>query len=241
MELMLLLVVQIKAAGFGYPTGGIDAGGGNETRDSVHIYGCSMNFLAHLYLSGDNDEVRLGNFVGDFVKGAQVRNFGPGMQAGIYLHRFIDQFTDEHQVVRESKLRLRNEFGHYAPVIVDVFYDHFLAKNWLLYHQADLKAYTEGFYRLASEHKKVLPERANYMLRYMSADNWLYHYQFVEGIRRALSGMARRTSFESGMERAHHSLEMHYEAFGEEFAIFFPELVKESGLLLEKLRNDFSL
>lgn len=200
-----------------------------------------MNFLAHLYLSGEHDEIRLGNFIGDFVKGKQVKNFPGAVQAGIYLHRFIDEFTDSHEIVRESKYRLREEFHHYAPVIVDVFYDHFLAKNWRQYHHSELKTYTEGFYSLADKHKEWIPGRANHMLLYMSADNWLYHYQFVEGIRRALSGMASRTSFVSGMENAHHALEKNYGDFEHEFSLFFPELTKESARMLKGLIREFSL
>lgn len=199
-----------------------------------------MNFLAHIYLSGENEEVKLGNFFGDFIKGRQVQVYSQAIQAGIHLHRFIDRFTDSHEVVRKSKLRLRGEFRHYSPVIVDVFYDHFLAKNWRNYHRQDLIAYTEEFYKLALRHKQAFPEKAGYMLNYMAADNWLYGYRYTEGIRRALSSMARRTSFVSGMERAHLALEEHYAAFEAEFRLFFPQLVLASEQHLSELRNNFS-
>lgn len=200
-----------------------------------------MNFLAHIYLSGPERDIQLGNFIGDFVKGNQLAKFPDAIQAGIMLHRHIDTFTDTHVVVRESKLRLRKSFGHYAPVIVDVFYDHFLARDWQKHHPENLKQFTETFYGIAKSRRADLPPRASKMLEYMSADNWLYHYQFIEGIKWTLTGMSRRTSFESHMEIAHKALEEHYEDFDAEFNTFFPDLVKSSGLYLEALREKFSL
>ena len=90
-----------------------------------------MNFLAHIYLSGDDPNIQLGNFIGDFVKGRNlVEQFGHEIAKGIELHRAIDEFTDKHPIVKLSKVRLREKYRHYAPVIVDIFYDHYLAKNW---------------------------------------------------------------------------------------------------------------
>lgn len=200
-----------------------------------------MNFLAHIYLSGPDREVQLGNFIGDFVKGNQVARFPTPLQIGIMLHRFIDSYTDSHEVVRESKLRLRSSFRHYSPVIVDVFYDHFLARDWERHHPVELKDFTERFYQAAKQASELLPTRAVNMLHYMSADNWLYHYQFKEGIRSALTGMSRRTPYNSGMERAHLHLEKYYEAFASEFDVFFPQLVRASEEHLKELRNRFSL
>ena len=200
-----------------------------------------MNFLAHIYLSGNELDIQLGNFIGDFVKGNDLLNFSAPLQAGIMLHRHIDTFTDTHEVVRESKLRLRPDFGHYAPVIVDVFYDHFLATNWHQHHSEDLRQFTEAFYAAAKGKGGELPERAVRMLSYMSADNWLFHYQFIEGIKWALTGMSQRTRFDSHMELAHKALEKHYDSFEAEFNRFFPELIHSSSQHLEELKNRFSL
>lgn len=200
-----------------------------------------MNFLAHIYLSGPDEDIQLGNFLGDFVKGKQFSDFPERIQAGILLHRHIDSYTDTHKVVRESKLKLRKGFGHYAPVIVDVFYDHFLALDWKKHHPEDLKTFTESFYAMASSKSGMLPPLAIKMLGYMSADNWLYHYQFKEGIRRTLTGMSRRTTFNSRMELAHEALEEHYESFSREFNIFFPELIHSSEQQMNMLREKFSL
>ncbi len=183
-----------------------------------------MNFLAHLYLSGDDEEILVGNFIGDFVKGAQMEAYPPNMQKGIRLHRSIDYFTDTHEIVLQSKIRLREKFRHYAPVIVDVYYDHFLAKDWVKFSDVPLKQYTESFYQLMKKYIGIIPRGVTNMLSFMSRDNWLYNYQFIEGIDKALTGMSRRTKFENKMDEASLALTEHYDDFKGEFEQFFPEL-----------------
>ena len=186
-----------------------------------------MNFLAHLYLSGNNTPIMLGNFVGDFVKGKNiVEKVGVEMAKGIELHREIDFFTDQHPVVKESKNRLRPKYRHYSGVIVDVFYDHFLAKNWNEYHDQLLPDYADYVYDIIQKNSSLLPERVNMMMPYMIKGNWLVNYAQLEGIQRALSGMARRTPYESKMGESVSELKEYYEEFKTEFSIFFPELQK---------------
>ena len=108
-----------------------------------------MNFLAHAYLSNDNPLLLVGNFMGDFVKGRDLHErFDPGIANGVELHRLIDSFTDSHPVVIESKKRLRESYRHYAPVIVDMFYDHFLASMWDNYSNLSLPEFVKRTYDL---------------------------------------------------------------------------------------------
>lgn len=183
-----------------------------------------MNFLAHIYLSGNNEELMVGNFIGDFVKGGNLDDYTSQMQQGIRLHREIDNYTDSHEIVVESKIKLREKYRHYAPVIVDVYYDHFLAKNWNQFSSTPLKKYTNEFYDTMSGYHNRIPKGVIHMLSYMSKDDWLYNYQFIEGIDKALTGMARRTKFESKMEEASESLQEYYSELSTEFFAFFPEL-----------------
>lgn len=184
-----------------------------------------MNFLAHLYLSGDDPNLMLGNFIGDFVRGRDLKEqFGEAIAQGIELHRAIDEFTDRHPVVMQSKVRLRPKYRHYAPVIVDVFYDHFLASLWSNYHEEALNDYAERAYQLVQLNHSILPERVMMMLPYMIKGNWLVSYAGIEGINRALTGMSRRTTHVSYMDRAAEDLELHYSDFKKEFEIFFPLL-----------------
>ncbi len=184
-----------------------------------------MNFLAHLYLSGDDPNVQVGNFIGDFVKGRSlIEQFGPDIARGIELHRAIDEFTDRHPVVAKSKNRLRPTYRHYAGVIVDIFYDHFLAHRWDEYHDEFLPDYAERMYSLMDQHQAILPEEVKYMMPYMTRGNWLVNYARLEGIHRALTGMARRSRHGAQMEFAIKDLKTDYELYAQEFATFFPEL-----------------
>ncbi|MEJ0057185.1 MAG: ACP phosphodiesterase [Bacteroidota bacterium] len=184
-----------------------------------------MNFLAHLYLSGNDPEVMVGNFIGDFVKGRAVASlYGTGIANGIELHRAIDHFTDHHPVVRQSKARLFPIYRHYSAVIVDIFYDHFLAAGWKRYSTEPLDDYAARAYQIVLDHHSVVPERVNQVLSYMMRGNWLVNYARIEGIQQALTGMARRATFESKMQEATGELERSYGEFQSEFDQFFPEL-----------------
>jgi len=184
-----------------------------------------MNFLAHLYLSGNNPEVMVGNFIGDFVKGRDLTSiFGKGIANGIVLHRDIDDFTDHHPVVKQSKNILWTTYRHYSAVIVDIFYDHFLAANWKSYSTESLDNYAANSYQIISDYRDILPERVNQMLPYMMRGNWLVNYSKIEGIQQALTGMSRRAAFESKMQEATSDLTRHYPEFQKQFDKFFPEL-----------------
>ncbi len=192
-----------------------------------------MNFLAHLYLSGTEPDIQLGNFIGDFVKGRNLtEQFGSGIAKGIELHRAIDEFTDKHLVVKRSKERLRPKYGHYSPVIVDIFYDHFLARNWDRFHKTFLPDYTEQVYSMIMSRENILPEKVKWMMPYMIKGNWLANYARVDGIGRVLNGMSRRTPYDSKMDEAVEDLKISYAEFEKEFFEFFPELEKHSSEFL---------
>jgi acyl carrier protein phosphodiesterase len=184
-----------------------------------------MNFLAHAYLSGNNEEILTGNFMADFIKGKRaLQNLPPGLAKGVELHRLIDSFTDEHPIVHESKRRLRVKYRHYAGVIVDVFYDHFLANDWHLYHTDSLQQYSSRVYQIVETFHSHLPAEMKEMLYYMKRGNWLLNYADMNGIAQALSGMSRRTTFASKMEEAIFELRQDRDAYHQEFKVFFPEL-----------------
>lgn len=184
-----------------------------------------MNFLAHIYLSGDNPKLMVGNFIGDFVKGRNLlHQFEPDIAKGIELHRLIDEFTDHHPVVRESKIRLRPKYRHYSAVIVDVFYDHYLSKYWNNYHAEPLIDFSAHTYNIIKTFWDILPENVKYMLPHMINGNWLLNYGKIEGIQQALSGMARRSRHESKMDESVVELIEYYDDFKREFALFFPQL-----------------
>jgi acyl carrier protein phosphodiesterase len=194
-----------------------------------------VNFLAHLYLSGDDPEIQLGNFIGDFVKGRDLEGRFPEKVArGIALHRYIDQVTDAHPLVKSSKDRIRNKYRHYSGVIIDIFYDHFLAVQWQRYHPEPLAEFASRMYSLVNNKQHLVPPKAMRMLPFMIRGNWLVLYAEVEGIRNVLTGMSKRTPYPSGMEHAADDLYSGYENFKQEFEIFFSELTE---LCNKKLEN----
>jgi acyl carrier protein phosphodiesterase len=184
-----------------------------------------LNYLAHIYLSGEKEDLLFGNFIADGVKGRQIARFPAEVVRGILLHRQIDQYTDGHPVVRESISRLRQRYRKYAGVILDIYYDHFLAANFGKYSPVPLLPFTTEAYRVIMKREELLPERVKLFLPHMITHNWLLHYAHLEGVHRSLTGLSRRTSFVSGMETAAAELEAHYSFFEAGFEAFFPDLV----------------
>ncbi|MBF8962477.1 DUF479 domain-containing protein [Pontibacter sp. FD36] len=195
-----------------------------------------MNYLAHIFLSGDDEELLLGNFIADAVKGKQLELYPAGIARGIKLHRLIDTYTDTHPVVSETKARLRPHFRKYAPVVADLYFDHFLASRFDEFSNESLEPYTTRIYTLINQHLPNLPERVQYFFPYMMRQNWLLSYAEVSGIAQALGGLSRRTSFESGMERAGEELLENYILYGEDFSLFFPELIAYVEEVLPELK-----
>jgi len=183
-----------------------------------------MNFLAHLYLSGDDEELIVGNFIADHVKGDRVLNYNKGIQNGIKLHREIDAFTDSHPVFIQSKERLSENYRKYAGVVTDMFYDHFLSSEWQTYSNESLDQFTDRMHKIIVKKFPVLPEKSQRFIAYMKKFNWLTGYGTFEGLGRALNGMAIRTPFKSGMENAVKDLKENYHSYRYEFHIFFPEI-----------------
>lgn len=180
-----------------------------------------MNFLAHIYLSGDNDNIKIGNFIADAIKGKNYLAYDKEIQKGILLHRSIDSFTDKHTLVRKSKERLHKRYKHYSGVIIDIFYDHYLAKNWSRYCDIPLNEYSHNFYELIRSSFHLLPERTQHMLPFMIRHNWLYNYRTLEGIEKVLVGMNRRTDYKSQMHLAIEDLKLNYESLDVDFTAFF--------------------
>ncbi|MHA6280359.1 acyl carrier protein phosphodiesterase [Salinimicrobium sp. CAU 1759] len=188
-----------------------------------------MNFLAHIYLSGRNEDIILGNFIADSIKGKKYLNYPPEVQKGILLHRAIDSYTDTHPIVRSSAAKLYKNYSHYSGVIVDIYYDHFLASNWNEYSNVPLENFVAEFYRLLQKRFDQLPAPIQRFLPYMVSENWLLSYASIEGISRILYQMNLRTKNIVRMDRAVNDLQEHYEELGNEFSAFFQQLMEFSA------------
>ena len=187
-----------------------------------------MNILAHLFLSKDNKNILIGNFIADAVKGKSYQNYSKEIQVGILLHRHIDSYTDAHPLVKRSMHRLNERYRHYDGVIIDILYDHFLAKNWNNYSEIPLDIYAHNMYSFLNKNIDVFPEKIQYMLPFMIKHNWLKAYASLEGIERVLIGMNKRTQEKSQMHLAINDLNEHYSEFENDFTEFFADLIEYS-------------
>lgn len=186
-----------------------------------------MNHLAHLYLSQHTEAMMVGNFIADGIKGKKYLEFEAGVSKGIVMHRAIDTFTDSHPLVSHSKTYFRRKYGLYSAVLIDLFYDHFLASNWNDYSDMPLSLFADHAYRVMEKNFIHLPARYLQILEYMQKENWLLNYAHLEGIQRSLNGMSRRIKGNPGIEHALNEFRNHYDELGSDFRKFFPELQKE--------------
>ena len=183
-----------------------------------------MNYLAHIFLSGGQPDIMIGNFIADSIKGSKYSTYPTEIQKGILLHRQIDTKTDAHPAFRQSTKRLHKNYGHYSGIIVDIFYDHFLAKNWADYSDIPLADYIQSFYKLLRDNFEILPANIQKMVPIMMEGNWLLIYADLEGIDRVLTGMNRRTKNRSGMDKAGQELKEFYTLFEVDFKLVMKDL-----------------
>jgi len=186
-----------------------------------------MNFLGHFYLSHHHQGLLVGNYIADFVKGKKYLEYPKDIARGIMMHRNIDHFTDRHPMIRKGKKRLFPVYRHYASVIMDMYYDHYLAKYWDQYHPESLEPFTSSVYDTIEGHWTLLPDRSRYMFPYMKSGNWLLRYTTTEGLHKSLTGMSKRLNNNSKLDLAIYELREHYDLFREEFERFMPDLKHE--------------
>lgn len=190
-----------------------------------------MNYLAHLYLSGENEKLITGNFIGDYVKGQKYLKFPVAIREGILLHRQIDSFTDSHSCFREVKKLLNPAFGLYSGIVTDMFYDHFLALNWADYADGTLRQFTKKVHAVLLSHFYYLPPRVQFFLPALIQSRRLESYQRQEGIQQSLDIMSRYTSLPDNSAKAMEIMRMNYGFLEENFAEFMKAIIDfvESG------------
>jgi acyl carrier protein phosphodiesterase len=196
-----------------------------------------MNFLAHLLLAGPRQAPEyadwlLGQFIADSVPGRQFERYVPAVQAGIRAHRAIDTFTDQHPVVRRTTARLRAAgYGKYAGVVADVYFDHFLARDFAAFSPEPLASFTHRVYAQLASQAAEFPAPVQRFFPSLVQHDWLGSYAAVAGIGQALTGLSRRASPGSGMETAGAELSRQYDAYEADFREFFPQLVAYAATL----------
>ena len=183
-----------------------------------------MNYLAHSYLSYQKPNLIIGNFIADSIRGNQFEGLTDGVIEGIRLHRKIDTFTDTHPIYLTSKHRFSKDFDKYSGVLMDIIYDHYLAKNFEQYSPLSLQEHANGIYDILKNNHDFLPENAKRFYSYMTERNILFHYSTLNGIETVLTHLSGRIRNRFELQLAVPILEANYHEIEEEFAIFFDDL-----------------
>lgn len=182
-----------------------------------------MNFLAHFYLAGQDPAWIVGHFLADHIRGSKFEGLPEGIIKGIRHHREVDVFTDNHPAHKEARDLIRPVVGRYSGVVVDVLYDHFLAKSWDLHHPEPLELFSNRIYQIlqTSIHLEGKP---TWVLQHMEAQNWLCLYREISGIDRVMRGMHKRVGGENSMDKSADVLVQEYQTLEATFQAFWPEL-----------------
>lgn len=185
-----------------------------------------MNYLAHVFLSGNNEEVVIGNFIGDYVKGKHFKKYSESVRKGILLHRGIDLFTDRNKTVKKSKSLLKKKYGKYSGIIIDIFYDHFLAKNWHKFSSQSLKNFTQNLHKILNKYFEILPEEVKKFVPSFINKDWIQTYKSIEGIEKVLIRMSSVTTLPDETDYAINVLRDNYNEIEDDFLNYFPELTE---------------
>ena len=183
-----------------------------------------MNYLAHAYLSFRQPDILAGNLISDFVKGKKKLDYTAGIQKGIDLHRAIDQYTDTHEATRQAKEVFRPHYRLYAGAFIDVVYDHFLAIDDSQFPGDSLMGFSQEVYAQMEPFLSQMPERFRAMFPYMKSQNWLFNYQYRDGMQRSFGGLVRRAAYLEDSATALELFDRHYARLHSCYRLFFPDV-----------------
>ena len=184
-----------------------------------------MNYLAHAYLSGSNKDIAIGNFIADNIKGNNYKKFNINWQKGIFLHRFIDSYTDSHYIFREHSKLFFNSHRHYSRVLIDIFYDHFLAKNWKKYSLTSLVSFELDFYKTLKENLNKFPSDILHKINFFIDQNLFTKYSSIDGLIYVLKKMENKTVYESNLVTSIDKFISFSPKMELQFFIFFEDMI----------------
>ncbi|WP_297421073.1 ACP phosphodiesterase [Clostridium sp.] len=195
-----------------------------------------MNYLAHIYLSCNSEENMLGNFLGDFVSKSQEDEFEYTIKQGIFMHKKLDTFTDSHPDFSRSRKRISSTNRRLAGVLIDMFYDHFLAKNWHDYSLVSLEEYVDNFYKTLKKFSYCLPDKLKRRMPFMIEENWLLSYRDISGIQRSVERISKRFSnTRHPLINPIDELINNYDSLENDFKSFYPHAIEYANELKVKL------
>jgi acyl carrier protein phosphodiesterase len=192
-----------------------------------------LNFLGHIYLSGDNPPLQVANLYGDFFKGTHFELLPEEIAKGVHLHRAIDDFIDHHPIVHELTASLYKDLPKVSGIAVDLYFDHLLAVHWLDYHPTPLRDYSDNFFRFALDYVHNF-DRENFqystdfieLLEIIHKGDWIYNYQFPSGLEFASIGLSRRISFPNELHQAPKVYLKHQESITSTFHTYMKDAIR---------------
>lgn len=192
-----------------------------------------MNYLAHLFLSGQDNGLICGNFLADFIKNSEVVQLPEPIQLGVKLHRLIDTYTDSHPVMRESNKVLHPYFHKYAPVVSDMYCDYLLGKHWETFSSEGLSDFLTRIYGQLLIGIDSMPDRIQSRTKQMISHNWLQSYTAIQGLGYAFMRMTERVNFPMDFSKAPKILLENELVLESYFLEFFPNLLAEVQSFIE--------
>lgn len=197
-----------------------------------------MNYLAHLYLSPESDLSRLGNIMGDFMRGVEMESLPSEVQAGIRMHQSVDVFTDTHPLVKELRTNFSKERRRFSGIALDVVFDHFLIKHWPTYSEGRIDDYVTGCYDSLWRQRGLMPSRMEMVVSWMISRNWIGSYSKLDGVGRALDGLASRLQMKHNFYGIIGEVENMYDDIETGFLEFFPQLESHTERLVQINENN---
>lgn len=192
-----------------------------------------MNHLAHLLLAGDDPEAKVGQVLADFVTAGDIAAFAPGIQAGIRAHQRIDAFADSHPVFARARRRLKPPYRRFGGILLDIYFDHFLARRWERYGDGgSLAGFADRTYRILNDYRDIPSARFRRVVTAMRRDNWLVGYASLAGVDRALQGLSQRFPRANPLGSGGTVLRDRYDALEADFRAFFPSLAEYARSLI---------
>lgn len=192
-----------------------------------------MNFLAHFFLGNQDEEHLVGNFLGDFVKGSDFNLYAPKISEGIIMHRMIDDFVDHHPAFLQSKRMIFHRYRHYASVVMDIYFDYFLAQNWDTFSDQPMDEFILRCYESLEKYQSKMPYPAQVAFKYMLQGDWLSKYSNYEGLEHTFLGMSKYIKRTTGIETAVEDLILHEDEMNARFLEFFPEMIAKRDDFLQ--------
>ncbi len=197
-----------------------------------------MNHLAHLYLSSDNEEEMVGQFIADAVKGNDFNAYTPNIRKGILLHRWVDSFTDTHELVKELRAEYRPKLGLYSGVLIDLVFDYFLAKDFQLHSGRELSEFQQFTFSVLNKYEEKFPERMKNYFFHMKDKEFMMKYAHPVGMAVIVRQMGMRSARGEALVQAGDYFLDHVEAASKYFPSFFQDLQRDFVLKRDALLNE---